>query len=91
MIHGKHMTVYCVLTEKLFGASFTFKLWGLVTQCIHVLFAGRLTSKTTGASVALNPMTVVIHMLIAIIPIVEGFGASRTFVHVGRKLAKRWN
>lgn len=84
------MIVYRVLTEKLFGASFTFKLWGVMTQCIHVLFARCLTPKTTAASVALNPMTVVIHMLIAIIPIIEGFGASRTFVHVERKLAKRW-
>lgn len=76
------MIVDCVPTEELAGASFTFKLWSMMAQCIHVLVAGSLTAKTAVASVALNPMTVVIHMLIAIVPIIEGIGAGRTFVHV---------
>lgn len=84
MIHGIHMIVYCVLTEELVAASFTFKLWGTMAQCIHVLVAGPLTAKKVVASVALSPMIIVIHMLIAIFPIIEGIGAGRTFVHVGQ-------
>jgi hypothetical protein len=84
MIKGIHMLVNCLLTAKLAGAGLAFKLWGMVIQCIHVLIAGPLGAEHAIASVAFNPMMVLIHMLIAIFTILEVIGAGRTFVHFGQ-------
>ena len=79
-----HVLTRCMLRPESFRARLAFIDWGSVAQSIHVLVAGGPTVEGTRTSLTFQPMAIVVHMLPAVVLVVEVVVTGRAFVaHLG--------
>jgi hypothetical protein len=80
---SSHVLIGSGLGGKRTSASFTLELRSPMLQSIHMLITRALAAKTTRAHIAIGPMIVIIHVIIAIALVDVAFVTSGAYVHVG--------
>lgn len=77
-----HVVVDAVLTGEGASACFAFEGWRPVIYGVHVLIASGACAERSIACFTLNPVTFIIHMVVAFILIPEFCGTGAAFEHV---------
>lgn len=87
VVDGIHMLIRSILTAKCPCAGLASDDGGPVVLFVHVLIACAMTSKQSIAGLAFDPMAKIVHVLVAISLVVEGWALG---VHLDCLMLYRW-